>query len=144
MVQILEGNRQIYQNKCRSLPPILYLWKPLHMLQRLQRLERHPTLLKGPVLLVSIFVSVIKQVARINSIRICDQLLLKILTNEKRGGLAMVSRSPFKVFSLHFSNKSMQAPSGGRTKTTQRTLFLSFATNNCFPTSLGGGGRVFE
>ncbi len=132
MVQILEGNRQIYQNKCRSLPPILYLWKPLHMLQRLQR---HPTLLKGPVL--SIFVSVIKQFARINLIRICDQLLLKVLTNEKRGGLAMVSfdRFSFKVFSLLFSNKSMQAPSCERTKTTQRTLFLSFATNNCFLTS---------
>jgi hypothetical protein len=60
---------------------------------------------------------------------------LKILTNEKRGGLKVVTfdRSPFKVFSLRFSKKSVQAPSCKRTKTTQRTLFLSFEMNNCFP-----------
>ncbi len=71
----------------------------------------------------------IKQVAR-NMIRI---LLLKVLTNEKRGLLTVVAfdRSPFKLFSLWFSYKSMQAPS----VTTQRTLFLSFAINNCFQTS---------
>ncbi len=62
---------------------------------------------------------------------------LKVLTNEKKGGLAVVSfdRSGFKLFSLRFSNKSMQAPSCERNKTAQRTLFLLFANNNCFPTS---------
>jgi hypothetical protein len=35
------------------------------------------------------------------------------------------------LISLIFSNKSVQAPSCGRPKTTQRTLFLSFAFNNC-------------
>ncbi len=62
---------------------------------------------------------------------------LKVLTNEKRGGLAMVSfdRSGFHLFSLWFSNKLMQAQSCGRHKTAQRTLFLLFANNNCFPTS---------
>ncbi len=59
------------------------------------------------------------------------------LTNEKRGGLAVVSfdRSGFKLFLLWFSNKSMQAPSCERHKTAQWTLFLLFANNNCFPTS---------
>ncbi len=63
--------------------------------------------------------------------------ILKVLTNEKRGGLRVVSfdRSCFKLFSLLFSNKSMQAPSCERHKTVQRTLFLLFANNNCFPTS---------
>ncbi len=61
----------------------------------------------------------------------------KVLTNEKRGGLRVVSfdRSCFKLFSLLFSNKLMQAPSCERHKTVQRTLFLFFANNNCFPTS---------
>jgi hypothetical protein len=54
------------------------------------------------------------------------------LTNEKRGGLS--DRSCFKLFSLLFSNKSLQAPSGERHKTAQQTLFLLFANNNCFPT----------
>ncbi len=58
-------------------------------------------------------------------------------TNEKRGGLKVVAfdRSPFKVFSLRFSKKSVQAPSCERPKTTQRTLFLflSFEINNWFP-----------
>ncbi len=60
---------------------------------------------------------------------------LKVLTNEKRGGLKVVAfdRSPLKIFSLRFSTKSVQAPSCERPKTTQRTLFLSFANNNCFP-----------
>ncbi len=54
---------------------------------------------------------------------------LKVLTNEKRGGLSMVSfdRSPFKLFSLKFSNKLVQAPSRERHKTAPRTLFLLFA-----------------
>ncbi len=63
---------------------------------------------------------------------------LKVLTNEKRGGLAVVSfeRSPFKLFSLKFSNKSVPTPSCERPKTTQRTLFLLFANNNCFQLTL--------
>jgi hypothetical protein len=58
---------------------------------------------------------------------------LKVMTNEKRGGLKVVAfdRSPFKLISLRFSNKSVQAPSCGRPKTTQRTMFLSFEINNC-------------
>ena len=58
---------------------------------------------------------------------------LKLLTNEKRGWLIVVLfvRSPFKLFSLKFSNKSVQAPSCERHKTTQGTLFLLFANNNC-------------
>jgi hypothetical protein len=42
-------------------------------------------------------------------------------------------RSPFKVFLLRFSKKSVQAPSCKRPKTTQQTLFLSFEINNWFP-----------
>ncbi len=63
---------------------------------------------------------------------------LKVLTNEKRGGLkvATFGRSPFKLFSLKFSAKSVQALSCERLKTTQRTLFLLFANNNCFPITL--------
>ncbi len=36
-----------------------------------------------------------------------DIYILKVLTNEKRGGLSVVSfdRSPFQIFSLKFSNK---------------------------------------
>ncbi len=50
-------------------------------------------------------------------------LLSKVLANEKRGRLKVVAfdRSPFKLISLRFSNKSEQAPSCGRPKTTQRT-----------------------
>jgi hypothetical protein len=61
-------------------------------------------------------------------------LALKVLTNEKRGGLSMVSfdRSPFKLFSLKFSNRLVQAPSCERHKTALRTLFVSFANNNYF------------
>jgi hypothetical protein len=70
--------------------------------------------------------------------KLCNKTLkkhfLKVLTNEKRGGITVVSfdRSPFKLFSLKFSNKSGKAPSCERPKTTQRTLFLLFANNNCF------------
>jgi hypothetical protein len=48
----------------------------------------------------------------------------------KEGGLKVVAfgRFPFKVFSLRFSKKSVQAPSYWRQKT---TLFMSFAFNNC-------------
>jgi hypothetical protein len=42
-------------------------------------------------------------------------------------------RSRFKLCSRKFSNKLVQAPSCKRPKTTQRTLFLSFEINNCFP-----------
>jgi hypothetical protein len=61
--------------------------------------------------------------------------ILKVLTNEKRGGLKMVAfdKTPFKLFSLRFSTKSVQAPSKERPKTTQRTLFLLFEIKNCFP-----------
>ncbi len=57
---------------------------------------------------------------------------LKALTNENRGGLKEVSfdRSPFKLFTLRFSNKSVEAPSCERPKTAPRTLFLLFANNN--------------
>ena len=67
-----------------------------------------------------------------------DVFLSQVLTNEKRGGLkvATFGRSPFKLFSLKFSAKSVQALSCERLKTTQRTLFLLFANNNCFPITL--------
>ncbi len=60
---------------------------------------------------------------------------LKLLTNEKRGGLKVVAfdKSPFKLFSLRFSTKYVQAPSYERPKTTQQTLILSFEIKNCFP-----------
>jgi hypothetical protein len=61
-------------------------------------------------------------------------LCLKVLTNEKRGGLSVVSfdRSPFKLFSLKFSNRLVQAPSCERHKTAPQTLFVLFANNNYF------------
>ncbi len=64
--------------------------------------------------------------------------ILKVLTNEKRGGLRVISfdRSPFKLFSRKFSKESVQAPSCERHKTTQRTLFLLFANNYWFPITL--------
>jgi hypothetical protein len=51
----------------------------------------------------------------------------------KKGGLEVVAfdRSPLKLFTLRFSDNSVQAPSSERPKTTQRTLFLSFEINNC-------------
>ena len=44
---------------------------------------------------------------------------LKVSTNEKRGGLKVVAfdRSHFKLFSLRFSKKSVEAPSFRRSKT---------------------------
>jgi hypothetical protein len=53
---------------------------------------------------------------------------LKVLTNENRGGLNLISfdRSPFKIFSLRFSNKSLQAPSRERPKT------LKLLSEPCF------------
>ncbi len=41
-------------------------------------------------------------------------------------------RSPFNLFMLRFSNKSVQAPSCERLRTAQRTLFLSFEINKSF------------
>ncbi len=62
---------------------------------------------------------------------------LKVLAlpNKKRGVLKVVAfdMSPFKLFRLRFSTKSVQAPSCERPITTQRNLFLFFANNNCFP-----------
>jgi hypothetical protein len=69
---------------------------------------------------------------------LCDtNYLLKVLTNEKRGGLTVVSfdRSRFKLISRKFSHKLVQAPSCERHKTAPRTLFLLFTSNNCFPLS---------
>jgi hypothetical protein len=66
-----------------------------------------------------------------------------VLTNEKRGGLSVVSfdRTGFKLYSRKFSNKLMQAPPGERVKTAPRTLFLLFANYNCFPITLSVGLR---
>jgi hypothetical protein len=49
------------------------------------------------------------------------------LTNEKRGGLKDVAfdRSPFKLFSLRFSNKSVEAPSSHRMKTEEICLKIT-------------------
>jgi hypothetical protein len=60
---------------------------------------------------------------------------LKVLTNEKKGGLNLVSFDwpRFKLFTLKFSKESVQTPSCERPKTAQQTLFLSFEINNCYP-----------
>ncbi len=67
-------------------------------------------------------------------VQICN-FYLKVLANEKRGVLAVVSfdRSRFKLFSRKLSNKCVLAPSCERLKTAPRTLFLSFESNDCFP-----------
>jgi hypothetical protein len=54
--------------------------------------------------------------------------VLKVLTNEKRDGLKVISfeRSPCKLFTLRYSNKSVQVPSRERPKTAPRTLFLVY------------------
>jgi hypothetical protein len=60
---------------------------------------------------------------------------VKVMTNEKRGGLNFVSFnwSRFKLFTLKFSkNLYVQTQSCERPKTAQRTLFLLFENNNCF------------
>jgi hypothetical protein len=61
--------------------------------------------------------------------------VLKVLTNEKRGGLNLVSFdwSRFQFFMLKLSKESVQTLSCERPETSQRTLFLSFEINNCFP-----------
>jgi hypothetical protein len=52
----------------------------------------------------------------------------KVLPNEKGGRFKVVSldRSPFKLLTIRFSNKLVQAPSCDRHKTTQRSLFLTY------------------
>ncbi len=58
----------------------------------------------------------------------------KVLTNEKRSGLKVVSidRPPVKLFTLGLSNKSLKTPSCDRPKRTpQRSLFLLFEYHNC-------------
>jgi hypothetical protein len=53
--------------------------------------------------------------------RMIDKLnnTLKVLTNEKRGGLKVIAfdKSPFNVFRLKFSNESIQSSSCERPKT---------------------------
>ena len=63
-----------------------------------------------------------------------QETVLKVMMNEKRALLKVVpfDRSPFMLFTLRFSNKSVQAPSCNRPKTARRTLFLFFANNVCF------------
>jgi hypothetical protein len=64
-----------------------------------------------------------------------EKSYLKVLTNEKRGGVKEVAfdMSCFKLFTLKFSNKSVQSSSCERCKTAQRILFLLLANNNYFP-----------
>ncbi len=71
-------------------------------------------------------------------LRFCALFGLKVLTNEKRGGLKVIAfdKPPFRLFTLKFSNKSIQPSSCERPKTAQRILFLLFANNNCFPVTL--------
>ncbi len=73
-------------------------------------------------------------------------LPLKVLTNEKRGvlGVVLFERSRFNLFSRKFSNKFVLAPSFERTKTTLRTLFLSFESNNCFPITVYVVSETYE
>ncbi len=68
------------------------------------------------------------------NLALCDSTL-KVLTNVKRGRLTLIlfDRRRFQLFTLKFSNKSVQSSSCERPKTAQRTLFLSFEVNNCFP-----------
>jgi hypothetical protein len=55
---------------------------------------------------------------RVAGLKSHDTDPLKVLTNEKRDGLKVVAfdRSPFKLFTLRFSNISVQAPSCERPK----------------------------
>jgi hypothetical protein len=70
------------------------------------------------------------------------QFTLKVLTNEKRGGLTVIlsDRSRFQLFTLKFSKKSVQSSSCERPRTAQRTMFLLFANNNCLPITQCVGG----
>ncbi len=52
-------------------------------------------------------------------------------------------RSLFKLFTLRFSSKSVQAPSCEKPKTTQRTLFLSFEINKLIPNN-GIASEAYE
>jgi hypothetical protein len=62
---------------------------------------------------------------------------LKVFSNEKRGGLRVISfdRPPFKLLSRKFSKDSVQAPSCERHKPLSEHLFILFANNYWFPTS---------
>jgi hypothetical protein len=65
-----------------------------------------------------------------------------VLTNEKIGVLKVVAfdGSPFKLFSLRFSTKFVQAPSCERPKT---TLSLIISNQELFPNS-GIASELFE
>jgi hypothetical protein len=65
----------------------------------------------------------------------CDRLMLigrilthalKVLTNEKRGGLKVVAfdRSPLQLFTLRFSNKSVQADASMKQSERKRPLCI--------------------
>jgi len=62
----------------------------------------------------------------------------KGIDHEKTGGLKVVEldRSPFKLLTLKFSNKSVQSSSCERHKSAQPIMFLLFANNNCYPITL--------
>jgi hypothetical protein len=59
------------------------------------------------------------------------KVTLKVLTNDKRGGVRVTSfdRPPFKLLSRKFSKDSVQAPSCERHKTLSEHLILLFAIN---------------
>jgi hypothetical protein len=62
-----------------------------------------------------------------------DHLQLKGIDQwEKRWVKSGIAGSRCQLFSLRFSNRSVQAPSCERPKTTQRILFLSFEIKNSF------------
>jgi hypothetical protein len=62
---------------------------------------------------------------------------IKVFTNKnsERRPVVLVDRSPFKLFTLRISKKSVRSSSCERPKTTQRTLFLLFENNYCIPIS---------
>ncbi len=59
-----------------------------------------------------------------------SKLMLKVLTNEKRGGLKVVEfdRYPFKLFTLKFSNKSVRSLSCERQKLLSESCFYYLQT----------------
>jgi hypothetical protein len=81
---------------------------------------------------VKVLVRIIAALSALSKVPINKFHCLKVLTNEKSGGLKVVAfnGSPFKLFTLRYSNKSVQAPFCERSKTSQRTLFLSFEIPN--------------
>ncbi len=97
--------------------------------------------LSAAVLRIRIRIQTHKKLKKVTKFHFLKCLLdrpLKVLTNEKRGGLRVISfdRSPFKLISRKFSEESVQAPLCERHKTTQRTLFILFANKNWFPITL--------